>query len=137
MKLNFITLAIIVVFGFIFFQHAAKMPWTIYRMVGLSIAVPALLLLIAARIQLGRSFSVRAKATGLVTSGLYARIRNPIYVFGALFILGLIIWSGKTILLLVFAVLIPLQIARIRKESEVLAAKFGSEYQDYKRKTWF
>ena len=92
--------------------------------------------LLVARIQLGRSFSVTAKASHLVTTGLYSRVRNPIYVFSALFILGLIIWTGRPWLLLIFAVLIPLQIFRSRKESQVLEAKFGQAYIDYKAKTW-
>jgi protein-S-isoprenylcysteine O-methyltransferase Ste14 len=36
-----------------------------------------------------------------------------------------------------FAVLIPLQIYRTRKEEQVLAEKFGDAYLEYKRKTWF
>jgi len=136
-KLNILTLAVIAVFAFVFFRQASGMPLTPYRIVGLAIAVPAVLLLILARIQLGRAFSVQAKATILVTSGLYSRIRNPIYVFSALLILGVIIWTGRPALLLFFAVLIPVQIYRSRKESEVLEAKFGADYTEYKRKTWF
>lgn len=137
MKLNIITLAVIVVYGFFFIRHSAEMPWTPYRIIGFAIVIPALLLLIVARIQLGRAFSVQAKATALVTTGLYSRIRNPIYVFSALLILGFIIWTGRPILLLIFAILIPVQVYRSRKESEVLEAKFGAEYTEYKRKTWF
>jgi protein-S-isoprenylcysteine O-methyltransferase Ste14 len=33
--------------------------------------------------------------------------------------------------------LIPLQRFRVRKEEQVLEAKFGNAYRDYKRKTWF
>ncbi len=58
--------------------------------------------------QLGSSFSVQAKATTLVTTGVYSRIRNPIYIFGAMFVLGIIIWMGRPWLLLIFAVMIPL-----------------------------
>lgn len=137
MRLNIITLAIIAVFAVFFLRHALEMPWTPYRMVGLAIAAPALLLLVLARIQLGRAFSVQAKATTLVTSGLYSRIRNPIYFFGSFLILGIILWTGRPILLLLLAVLIPVQIYRSRKESAVLEAKFGAEYVEYKRKTWF
>jgi protein-S-isoprenylcysteine O-methyltransferase Ste14 len=137
MKLNIVTLAIIVVFGAIFFRQASGMPWTPSRIVGLTIALPALLLLIVARIQLGRAFSVRAKATTLVTSGLYSRIRNPIYVFAGLFILGIIIWSGRPALLLFLAVLVPVQMYRSHKEAQVLEARFGDEYLAYKRRTWF
>ncbi len=63
-------------------------PWTVARIAGLAIAIPCFLLLALARVQLGRAFSVQAKASTLVTSGLYSRIRNPIYVFGGLAIAG-------------------------------------------------
>jgi protein-S-isoprenylcysteine O-methyltransferase Ste14 len=107
------------------------------RIAGLAIAVPAFLLLIVARLQLGRSFSLRARASELVTTGLYSRIRNPIYVFGGLTVLGIFLWIGQPWLLILLVVLIPMQIARVRREEQVLAEKFGEAYLDYKRKTWF
>ena len=137
MKLNLATLAILLVFAVFFILKASSLPWTPFRIIGLSIAAPAFLLLIVARLQLGRAFSVEAKATTLVTTGLYARIRNPIYTFGALFIGGFIIWAGRPWLLLLFVILIPLQIVRSRKEAKVLQEKFGSAYLEYKEKTWF
>lgn len=137
MKLNIVTLAIIALFAVVFFRQASGMPWTPSRIIGFAVAAPALLLLIVARIQLGRAFSVQAKATTLVTSGLYSRIRNPIYVFSAMMILGIIIWTGRPVYLLFLVVLMPVQIYRSRKESEVLEAKFGAEYLEYKRRTWF
>jgi protein-S-isoprenylcysteine O-methyltransferase Ste14 len=107
------------------------------RLAGLALVIPAFPLLLVARLQLGAAFSVQAKASQLVTTGLYARIRNPIYVFGALLIAGAIIWAQRPVFLLVFLILIPLQIVRSRKEAQVLEAKFGDEYLEYKRKTWF
>ncbi|MGA8741083.1 MAG: isoprenylcysteine carboxylmethyltransferase family protein [Terracidiphilus sp.] len=137
MKLNIVTLAIIAVGVALFSLQAAGMPWTLNRIVGLSIALPALVLLVVARFQLGRAFSISAKASILVTSGLYSRIRNPIYVFGMFVFLGLIIWIGNPWLLVVFAILIPMQVVRIRNEAKVLEEKFGDEYVAYRRRTWF
>jgi protein-S-isoprenylcysteine O-methyltransferase Ste14 len=137
LKLNYGTLAVFTVLMLIFLKHASGLPWTVPRIAGLAIAISAFLLFALARIQLGRAFSVPAKANTLVTTGLYSRIRNPIYVFGALTIAGIVIWANKPWLLLGFAVLIPLQVYRIRKEERVLAEKFGASYLDYKRKTWF
>jgi protein-S-isoprenylcysteine O-methyltransferase Ste14 len=51
---------------------------------GLTIATIGLVLWISARLQLGQSFTVRARATALVTTGLYSKIRHPIYLFGDL-----------------------------------------------------
>lgn len=136
-KLNLVTLAILAVGVVFFIRQTAGMPWTPNRILGLAIAVPALLLLVVARFQLGRAFSVKAKASILVTSGLYSRIRNPIYTFGMFVFLGFIIWFGNPWLLLIYAILIPMQVVRSRNEAEVLEKKFGEEYVAYRRRTWF
>jgi protein-S-isoprenylcysteine O-methyltransferase Ste14 len=48
-----------------------------------------------------------------------------------------IVFTGQLWFLLIFAVLIPLQVYRSRKESQVLEEKFGAAYVEYKRNTWF
>ena len=137
MKLNYVTLAIFVVFVVFVGVWVAHQPLTPMRLVGIAIALPCALLLMVARMQLGSAFSVEAKASKLVRTGLYSRIRNPIYVFGGLTIIGLLLLAGQPILLLLLLVLIPLQVVRIRREEKVLAEKFGAEYEEYKRGTWF
>ena len=137
MKLNYATLAVIAVFVPIMVMLFWRPPWTVPRIAGLAIASPSLLLLALARIQLGGAFSVQAKASTLVTTGLYSRIRNPIYVFGGLTVAGFFLWTNNPWLFLFFVILIPLQFVRIRKEERVLAQKFGAAYLDYKRQTWF
>jgi protein-S-isoprenylcysteine O-methyltransferase Ste14 len=137
MKLNLVTLAVAIIGLSLLVMHTPHLTWTAWRIAGIAIAAPAFLLLVVARIELGRAFSVQAKASTLVTTGIYSRIRNPIYLFGAIFILGFIIWMGRPWLLLIFVVIIPLQVVRSRKEERVLTEKFGAAYLDYKQKTWF
>ena len=137
MKLNYLTMTIIVAFAVVFAINLQRFPITVTRAVGLGIAIPSFILFMVARIQLGRAFSVKAKATTLVTTGIYSRIRNPIYVFGVLMVAGVIIWTNHPWFLLVYVVIIPLQIFRIRKEEQVLEGKFGAAYLEYKRRTWF
>jgi protein-S-isoprenylcysteine O-methyltransferase Ste14 len=136
-KLNVGTLVLFLVVILLFGYVAWGQPWTPWHIAGLAIAVPSLVLFVMARIQLGGSFSVQAKATALVTSGIYSRIRNPIYVFGALLLVGILIWLHQPWWLLVLAVLIPMQVLRVRKEERVLEETFGDAYREYKRKTWF
>jgi len=136
-KLNYGTLVFLVVFVLIFAFVAWEQPWTAPHIAGVAIIMPSFVLFVLARIQLGRAFSVQARATTLVTTGLYSRIRNPIYVFSGLMIAGAIIWANDPRYLLIFAVLIPMQILRSRKEAKVLEEKFGAAYLEYKRKTWF
>ncbi|HXR97467.1 MAG TPA: isoprenylcysteine carboxylmethyltransferase family protein [Terriglobales bacterium] len=137
MKLNIGTLALAFVAALIVIRYSAGQPWTAWHIAGLAIALPAFVLFIMARLQLGAAFSIQAKASTLVTTGIYGRIRNPIYVFGGLMIAGGIIWAQRPWLLLVFVVLIPMQVLRTRKEEQVLEAKFGATYLAYKQKTWF
>lgn len=137
LKLNFGTLALFTALMLFFIVRAWGPPWTPARIAGLAIAIPSFLLFALARIQLGRAFSVEAKANALVTTGLYRRIRNPIYVFGAITIAGIIIAVDKPLLLLCFALLIPVQVYRSRKEENVLTEKFGTSYLEYKKQTWF
>ena len=137
MKLNYVTLAIFVVFVVGVGVWVVRQPMTPMRLAGIVIALPCALLLMVARVQLGSAFSVEAKASKLVRTGLYSRIRNPIYVFGGLALIGLALLAGRPVLLLLLAVLIPLQTVRVRREEQVLAEKFGAEYEEYKRGTWF
>ena len=137
MKLNYVTLAIFVVFVVFVGVWVVHQPLTPMRLAGIVIALPCALLLVVARLQLGSAFSVEAKASKLVRTGLYSRIRNPIYVFGGLLIVGLLLLAGRPVLLLLLLILVPLQAVRVRREEQVLAEKFGAEYEEYKRGTWF
>jgi protein-S-isoprenylcysteine O-methyltransferase Ste14 len=137
LKLNYITLAIVTVAVVFLVVRFWGPPWTAQRISGLVVAIPCCILLGIARVQLGRAFSVRAKATILVTHGIYSRIRNPIYIFGSPAIMGLALWANKPSIWPLFLVVIPLQIYRARKESKVLEQHFGAAYIEYKRQTWF
>lgn len=117
--------------------HIAGVTWTPLREAGACIAAIALALLLTARIQLGRSFSVTPQARKLVTTGLYSRLRNPIYLFSALFIAGVAIASGHPKLLWFLVFLGPLQLMRARKEERLLTEAFGDEYRQYRAQTWF
>ncbi len=112
-------------------------PHGLARWIGLLLALIGLAGVILARYTLGRSFSIAPKATALVTSGIYSRIRNPIYVFAAIFLIGLALIVGRPELLAVLLVLIPMQIMRARREAAVLEAKFGDAYREYRKRTWF
>ena len=137
MKTNVVTLVVILALGVVLIAAAFSVVWTPVAIVGGVLVAVGWVCLVAARLQLGASFSVRAQARKLVTSGIYAKIRNPIYVFSWMFLLGLVIVSGMWVLLIALLVLIPVQIARARKEQKVLEEAFGDEYVRYKAGTWF
>jgi len=104
---------------------------------GMTLATISLLLWIAARIQLGLSFSVQAQARKLVTTGLYSRFRNPIYLFAQVAWFGLAIAWGHMAGFIAAALMVPMQMARAKREEEVLEQAFGEEYRAYKARTLF
>lgn len=104
---------------------------------GMAIAAIGISLWVLARIQLGSSFSVSPQARRLVTTGLYSRFRNPIYLFGGVGIVGLLVALGNWMMLVMFLVVCLIQIPRAKKEAKVLEATFGDEYRRYRARTWF
>ena len=117
--------------------HSAPGPHGLARSIGLLLGLIGLAGVILSRYTLGRSFSVAPKATALVTTGIYSRIRNPIYISGVVFLIGLALILGRPELLAVLLVIIPMQIIRARREAAVLEAKFGDAYREYRERTWF
>ncbi|MGD1104436.1 MAG: isoprenylcysteine carboxylmethyltransferase family protein [Terriglobia bacterium] len=115
----------------------AQRQWNFRYLVGLGLALGGFTLWGLARIQLGKSFSVRAEARALVTTGLYSRFRHPVYLFGGLTYAGLFLAWGKLIPGLCFALIYPTyQTLRSKKEDAVLEQAFGEEYRRYRAGTW-
>ena len=112
-------------------------PRTAWWYGGLGLSAVALPLWIVARLQLGSSFTVTAQARRLVTHGLYARIRNPIYLFGGLAYFGGVLALQVWWLVAAWLAMTPIQILRVKREEKVLAEAFGAEYQEYRKRTWF
>jgi protein-S-isoprenylcysteine O-methyltransferase Ste14 len=112
-------------------------PWNHERDFGVALAMVGILMLFTARFQLGRSFSVTAQARKLVTNGIYSRIRNPMYVFSFMMVVGVLLVVQKPMLFVLPGILLVAQIIRAHKEAQVLEAKFGDEYREYRRGTWF
>jgi protein-S-isoprenylcysteine O-methyltransferase Ste14 len=129
-------LIVAVAFGlFVYANRAAG--WSAHQILGMAIAIPALCLWMLARVQLRKSFAISAQAKELVTHGIYSKIQNPVYLFGGFIIAGVFIYFGQPRLFLLFLILIPLQVMRIRNERRVLEATFGEAYREYRRGTWF
>ena len=132
-----IAVPLVIVLLYLFVPGLRERPWTSLRLGGAFLAVAGYILFVTARLQLGKSFSVSAQAKGLVMHGLYARIRNPIYVFVGVMWLGLIIALQLNWLFVPFILLLVMQFIRAGREAKVLQAKFGQAYLDYRGQTWF
>lgn len=111
--------------------------WDWQRQVGAGLMLVGLTGIATARFQLGRSFSIRAEARQLITYGVYAKIRNPIYVFGTIALAGMVLVLHRPVLWWALPAIIVVQILRARREAHVLERAFGEAYREYRRKTWF
>jgi len=132
-----IAIPLVVVALFLFVPGLKERPWTAWRIAGAILAVLGYILVVTARVQLGKSFSIAPQAKELVTTGLYSRIRNPMYVFLDIMLIGLAVALHMYWLLVVVVVLLVAQTIRGRQEAAVLQQKFGQAYLDYRKETWF
>jgi protein-S-isoprenylcysteine O-methyltransferase Ste14 len=114
-----------------------KTPWNAQRYAGTVLVGMGAMGVVIARYQLGKSFSIRPQAHALVTTGIYSKIRNPIYVFGTVMLTGLVLVLQKPDLWILLAVVVVAQTIRARKEARVLEAAFGEGYREYRQRTWF
>jgi len=72
----------------------------------------------------------------LITTGLYAYVRNPMFLGGFLFLLGLGVLLGSLSLTFIFApLLIVLYVFYVKAvEEKEMEKKFGQEYLEYKKR---
>lgn len=129
-------LDIVVYLVFVIFAALAGPRVTTWY-VGLVLAAAAAPWWFVARWQLGPAFSIGPKARQLVTRGLYAKLRHPVYVFGSLAWLGALLTLLGWPAAIIWLVVVVIEVGRARREERVLAEAFGPEYEAYRRRTWF
>jgi len=111
----------------------AELPLT----VALLTMIPVLVGMAGAMVALawlGRQASIMPEARGLVTSGPYAIVRHPLYLFEEIAIFGIALQHVQPWALIVFGLQLTLQLCRILYEEQVLSGAFP-EYERYKVRT--
>ena len=126
-----------VVLPWIILRLLSKFPHDLMTHIGIALIIPSFVLLLTAYIQLGSSFTVTPQAKKLVTKGLYAKIRHPIYVFGLLLFLGFAMVIRDVISYVFLGFALVNVIWRVRRENRVLEEKYGVAYRAYRKQVWF
>ena len=88
---------------------------------------------------LGRRFSgLVAVQEGhrLVTGGIYGVIRHPSYLGLLITVLGWGLAFRAGVGVIIALMTLPVVVARIRAEERLLSETFGTEYDDYRARTW-
>ena len=71
----------------------------------------------------------------LIKTGIYAKVRHPVYLSVSVLLLGFALIAGNLCGLLFFVLYLIALGTRIRKEEKELIAKFGEEYKEYAKET--
>lgn len=75
------------------------------------------------------------RVTSLVTGGVFAFSRNPIYLGDALLLAAWALWLGNAAALSLLAVFVAwMTLLQIRAEEAALHARFGAAFDDYCRR---
>jgi protein-S-isoprenylcysteine O-methyltransferase Ste14 len=104
---------------------------------GVAACLGGLLFLLWSLVSFGRSFRVgidNEKPDKLVTGGIFACSRNPIYVAFWLILLGQFLVFPNWVLLVYLAAATWLFHRQVRREEAFLARHYGVEYADYRRR---
>lgn len=103
-------------------------------MVSVGIVLCGLCAMLVCLAALRRSFSILPEARYLITSGPYALVRHPVYVFEEITLFGVMLQFVQPWAFILFATQLCFQLARIPFEERVLADAFP-EYAAYASRT--
>lgn len=93
---------------------------------------------VLSRVALGQSFTTSLSPKGLVTTGIYAKLRHPMYVGGLLLYIGLgLVFQSIIGLALTMLLVLPLLVFSAVEEERRMVKNFGEKYLDYRAKTAF
>jgi hypothetical protein len=76
----------------------------------------------------------RGSAAALVTTGIFARSRNPIYLSFDLLFFGSFLIHGRVVLLIVTIALVTFLHIQILREERFLGTVYGDHFADYRRR---
>jgi len=113
-------------------------PWRItladtFRWIGLGVLIIGWGLAIGALIQLRGVENI----DHLVTTGFFSRLRHPMYTGFILWILGWATYHGAVVSLFFGLLGIGNILFWRRVEEEKLESRYGADYREYRKRTWF
>lgn len=116
-----------------FLPRAGLIPW-----IGIACIAGATVLRMAAISALGQRFtsSLQIHPDGLVTRGVFSRLRHPSYLGALLLLIGAgLSLSSALGLVLMAAIMLPLVLRRIKDEELLLAREHGKSWDSYVART--
>ena len=120
----------------IFFPTFHEYFW--FQVIGMVIFSTGLIIIILARFVIkerhAKPWEAGKQGSGFANTGIYSRIRHPIYTAVFLYLIGYTIWFQSWLALLCFTFSLLLIKSAIAEEQWLLS-RFGNEYKQYMKKT--
>jgi len=113
------------------------LPFSVRITIGTVLIVAGFTLIIPANLAFrsaGTNVEPWKPSVTLVVEGIFGWLRNPMYVGGTLFLVGLaILLAADWILVMTVVFDVVIHFGVVRREERYLEAKFGDTYRDYTR----
>ena len=110
---------------------------TVVAWLGVALCLVGVLVLVLSLVSFGNSFRVGIDVDQpgrLVTTGIFAVSRNPIYVGFFVFLVGQLLVSPDWVPLIYLIAGAALFHRQVLREEEFMAQRYGQEYADYRRR---
>ncbi|WP_435314142.1 methyltransferase family protein [Cellulophaga fucicola] len=150
MSLKLPPVVVVFIFGAAMFLLATFLPVGFFNFFGRTVLVKILLVVLVLILSASTYKFFKAKTTvnpkdldktsALVTSGVYAYTRNPMYLAMLLLLIAWGLYLGNAFNTLLAAGFVSyINAYQIKPEEEILTAKFGKEFTMYTKKVrrWF
>ena len=115
---------------------AVLLPFALRLVLGIALIAAGLTLIISANLRFrnaGTNPEPWKPATAIVSGGVYAYLRNPMYVGGDLALLGLALALASDWMVVMTVVMaLVLHFGVVLREERYLAEKFGESYRRYR-----
>ena len=131
---------VVIVYAFApeFYSYLLPVPWLenqIIKFIGVVLLILSLGWIVSAQIQMGNSWRIgidEEKKTALVSTGVFAISRNPIFLGMIITLIGFFLAIPNALTLLVLAVGFVLMQIQVRLEEEFLIKMHGDQYEDFR-----
>jgi protein-S-isoprenylcysteine O-methyltransferase Ste14 len=118
---------------------ALSIPLPVFlRWLGFLLGLAGLAVWIWAQIALGKDWSPQLQLREkhrLITTGLYARMRHPLYAGMIVWMSGLALLSANWIIVGLGVLMCSMFLARMPREEQMMIDAFGEEYREYMKRT--
>jgi protein-S-isoprenylcysteine O-methyltransferase Ste14 len=119
-----------------FFHYSTFLQDSVSKYVRIFVATPVLITgWFLARKGMKAVFGIPREKPGLITTGIFRRMRHPIYAGALLLYLGCILMTMSMASAALWLSIIGFYVYICRYEERLLKEEFGNDYLEYKKKT--